>query len=1216
MLTTTDDLKAKANAAYSKKDWREAVRLFAEVVEHEQDGPAKATVLAKRSAAYVKLEDYSSALADAELAVEADPSAALAQVRIAEAALKLKEFEKAEKAYVHAGELATDTSSRKRYKEAVKSVQRAARHEATTQEKSAPPPSSAASGSSTARKANRRSAPRARGTRPSISASLPSRTDHDFTVTSETWRDRLIHSMTNDGFQYQPEGGIGVALAAWNQCELGLQHLHRTVYMVPAGLHVDLFNPDCLTMFCDCILSTELGFHLSPSPNPGDLPTLTKLRKLIEAEADKGDFCKYLTDSKWTPQQIVQDLNKRIPGEGRQLIRRFTASLINGRIIGGFFCHYAKKPKQAVVSYRLALDVLEEGNRQWAHESQGTRGNVFSPTVVRGVKVVLMKALMRGHQQAKTDEERRDFPLDEIEELADSLLEDELPESYYTRQAAIFRTGFQLLPRWEAYAGLAYASAYRAEEPFRNQQPGVPVIVNLELARQANDWYDAAASAMPFDWHQKRDILWAGLRLRLLTGGSTIKEVRERAAEAKRVDDFATRFFGPLPAKHEPRDFVDLQAQACEQWLRTASPHHSPNSILKPIPRIHCPPGFDSSTVLTKEFWEAPHMEGEILSGLPYGVKFVQPEVFPLFLDILAWTKEGIAFLAVTKEHGGRAQGRGQRCLVQQNWNKAIDCWTKAIKKEKDAVALASLYSNRSAAYLKVSKYDAALRDAEQAVLKRPTWSKAKARMAEVYARQQIFDLAKSSYERAIELAEDDATRERYQASLKTTKEAEEKAKSQNQGPRAASRPVAEMQQRLFVNRVALAVVNGTYVVRQAGGMALSLYSYRALQMGMKDLQEDIRKIPGTDQFKINPDSHALSLIRIQPSQIITLTKAELQQGGCLKYFTNAIWAPQDMIADLNSRIATEGRQHIRKATSSLIHERIVSAGVLRFNPQGVASAVHDLKLAIALLDEGNRVWSNERFADRGSTFKPTFVRNARVLLMQTLVLATRDMKTAAAKRAYKPEDVEEIANRVIREHPPEDWHPRDGSTMRVCYSAYPVWEAYLARGYVWGIRAGVPLLEVQPRKYAFADLTAAKNAAEAYDKAAAILEDEAPDFTRYCFVLWYAIHWRLRAGGLSVRKLRSRVNKAKEATEETKRFVDDIEDSFRDIRKFCKQQLKILNESLPSAPPGITDRNTIKPIPTLNCKGLPRSFNTASLNDQQEFGRLPGDIGCIDQRG
>ncbi|BGP29634.1 hypothetical protein JCM10296v2_001373 [Rhodotorula toruloides] len=109
-----------------------------------------------------------------------------------------------------------------------------------------------------------------------------------------------------------------------------------------------------------------------------------------------------------------------------------------------------------------------------------------------------------------------------------------------------------------------------------------------------------------------------------------------------------------------------------------------------------------------------------------------------------------------------RFKTQGNPAFAAQNWNKAIDCWTKAIKKEKDAVALASLYSNRSAAYLKVSKYDAALRDAEQAVLKRPTWSKAKARMAEVYARQQIFDLAKSSYERAIELAEDDATHERY----------------------------------------------------------------------------------------------------------------------------------------------------------------------------------------------------------------------------------------------------------------------------------------------------------------------------------------------------------------------------------------------------------------------------------------------------------------------
>lgn len=111
-------------------------------------------------------------------------------------------------------------------------------------------------------------------------------------------------------------------------------------------------------------------------------------------------------------------------------------------------------------------------------------------------------------------------------------MQDELPDSYFAAQPAIFRTGFQvsstvsltrvsftdtfvqqLLPRWEAYACLAYSSAFCAEEPLRNQQMAVPVIVNLEMARQASDWYDAAASSMPFDWHQKRDILWAGLRL-------------------------------------------------------------------------------------------------------------------------------------------------------------------------------------------------------------------------------------------------------------------------------------------------------------------------------------------------------------------------------------------------------------------------------------------------------------------------------------------------------------------------------------------------------------------------------------------------------------------------------------------------------------------------------------------------------------------------------
>lgn len=427
---------------------------------------------------------------------------------------------------------------------------------------------------------------------------------------------------------------------------------------------------DAASSSLDCILSTELGFHLTPSPNPGDLPTLTKLSKLIEAEADKGDFRKYLTDSKWTPQRIVQDLNKRISVEGRQLIRRFTASLINGRIIGGFFCHYAKKhspsafrssrsykrgltgavrpAEQAVASYRLALDVLEEGKRQWAYESQGTRvrpsQNSFltlrahlgrragqrllsdcrsrrqgcshecadvSPQCLSELKLTGIstsaEALMRGHKQAKTDEERRDFPLDEIEELADSLLEvrsrsplgvslssltlirllgqDELPESYYTRQAGIFRTGFQfcclLLCVVASSLTLPLLSSSHAgrltpvsltlpptapRSPSETSSQASPTSSTLtSLARQTtgtmrprppcrstgirSGTFCGRACGCKSRSDQLSYTHADDLRdRRLLTGGSTIKEVRERAAEAKRVDDFATRFCPrPLP---------------------------------------------------------------------------------------------------------------------------------------------------------------------------------------------------------------------------------------------------------------------------------------------------------------------------------------------------------------------------------------------------------------------------------------------------------------------------------------------------------------------------------------------------------------------------------------------------------------------------------------------------------------------------------------------
>lgn len=74
----------------------------------------------------------------------------------------------------------------------------------------------------------------------------------------------------------------------------------------------------------------------------------------------------------------------------------------------------------------------------------------------------------------------------------------------------------KLIPRCRAYSALAYSYAYRAEAPLRDMRMGVPAIADLDAAREVSDWYDAATSAMPFDWWEKRTILWAGLRMCVL----------------------------------------------------------------------------------------------------------------------------------------------------------------------------------------------------------------------------------------------------------------------------------------------------------------------------------------------------------------------------------------------------------------------------------------------------------------------------------------------------------------------------------------------------------------------------------------------------------------------------------------------------------------------------------------------------------------------------
>ncbi|GAA5868250.1 hypothetical protein JCM8547_002292 [Rhodosporidiobolus lusitaniae] len=84
-------------------------------------------------------------------------------------------------------------------------------------------------------------------------------------------------------------------------------------------------------------------------------------------------------------------------------------------------------------------------------------------------------------------------------------------------------------------------------------------------------------------------------------------------------------------------------------------------------------------------------------------------------------------------------EGASNAAFAAKKYLKASKEYSKAIELEKDDVASAALLSNRSASYLQLNEYDKALEDANLACVKRPMWSKAFARVAEVYARQQNF---------------------------------------------------------------------------------------------------------------------------------------------------------------------------------------------------------------------------------------------------------------------------------------------------------------------------------------------------------------------------------------------------------------------------------------------------------------------------------------------
>lgn len=92
----------------------------------------------------------------------------------------------------------------------------------------------------------------------------------------------------------------------------------------------------------------------------------------------------------------------------------------------------------------------------------------------------------------------------------------------------------------------------------------------------------------------------------------------------------------------------------------------------------------------------------------------------------------------------------GNSAFASGDFNAAINAFSQAIALSQNGPSLAVLYSNRSAAYASLGKYDAALADSEHAISNNPTWPKAYGRKGAALAGLHRLEEAKTAYEQGL----------------------------------------------------------------------------------------------------------------------------------------------------------------------------------------------------------------------------------------------------------------------------------------------------------------------------------------------------------------------------------------------------------------------------------------------------------------------------------
>ncbi|GAA5971575.1 hypothetical protein JCM3765_007349 [Sporobolomyces pararoseus] len=587
-------------------------------------------------------------------------------------------------------------------------------------------------------------------------------------------------------------------------------------------------------------------------------------------------------------------------------------------------------------------------------------------------------------------------------------------------------------------------------------------------------------------------------------------------------------------------------------------------------------------------------------------------------------------------------KAEGNELFAKQEWESAIECYSEALEvvEESDIVSKTALLSNRSACFIKLLRFEKALADGNLCIKLRPEWSKGYARCGEAYSRQQNFRLAGVAYSEAIRTGEDGATKSRYKNALKLVKGSQnlqEQVRFVPSAAKAFDRPYHYTWFSRF-----LELKKHGFEEPEGGGMRMLLHAWNSAatawvtvdaamigQIGGNfhgkagtTASQDFSECILLDHiaFAIPPNGHRDPRYTFK-DKFSALNEFEFYGLGLMKYFEGRRWTAKEIISDLAEKKRNgEVWNTIRLIGATLIRGSVLMA-FRKAASKKHAEAIEDLQLAIELIDEGNKVWKDVPYSEKGTSYRPTMRRMIKVESLHYRLEANQMATNDSAKVAFSLKSIETAAKTIIKENPQAKWRNADDvpSTehhwSRLGYYVIATARANIALGYCSAQRAQVPfeLLNLATKTVVVAETDHAKKAARYYDLAYQLLPNDYYGKPRVGF---QALEQHLLAGGKTVRE----VLKLAEEIEKNRKsllpiFVElDDEDS---ARTFVEERVTALHSWLksPQAHP-VNDVAPIdlvlKPIPTLMVGKNPETFDSSKFLTPAFWNSLPGDVAVV----